>query len=220
MALTFSYSGIKSFEGCARRFYHEKITKTAKQTDTVATLYGTQCHEAFENYVGKQMPLDPRFEQFKPFVEPLTRMAGEILVEHEMGIRRDFSPCEFDAPDVWIRGIADYVALNHESGVCRVVDYKTGRSSRYADTAQLELMAAMVMQRYPDINKVKGALLFVVAGDIITSEYSRSELPTMLSKWAGKVAKIDTALETGVWNPCPSGLCKFCPVKSGDCEYK
>lgn len=220
MALTFSFSGIKNFEGCQRRFYHEKIAKTVKQQDTVATLYGTQCHEAFELYIGEDKPLDPRFEQFKPFVEPLKRMEGEILVEHEMGLRKDFSPCGFKDEEVWLRGIADYLALNHAKGVARCVDFKTGKSARYADTDQLELMAAMVMQHYPAIHKVKGALLFVVAGDIIKADYTRDQLPTILSKWAGKIDKIEKAIEIKVWNPSPSGLCKFCPVKSEHCEHK
>lgn len=220
MALTFSFSGIKNFEGCPRRFYHEKIVKTVKQTDTVATLYGTQCHEAFEHYIGKDKPLDPRFDQFKPFVEPLKGVQGDILVEHEMGLRNDFSPCGFNDEDVWLRGIADYLALNHDKGVARVVDYKTSKSARYADTGQLELMAAMVMQHFPTINKVKGALLFVVAGSIVQEDYTRDQLPDMLSKWAGKIDKIEKCIEIKVWNPSPSGLCKFCPVKPDNCEHR
>ena len=116
-----------------------------------------------------------------------------------------------------MRGIPDYLAINHDNGVARVADYKTGKSSRYADTAQLELMAAMIMLHHPNVNVVKGVLLFVVISDVIKAEFKREDLPTILSKWAGRADAIQKAVEVGVWNPRSSALCKFCPVSS--CEY-
>jgi hypothetical protein len=134
-----------------------------------------------------------------------------------MAIRANFTPCEFFDKDVWFRGIPDYLSINRDLGIARIVDYKTGKNSRYADLAQLELMAAMVMTHHPDVNLVKGALLFVVAGDIIKTEFQRSELATILSKWAGRADAIEQAVVVGVWNPRSSALCKFCPVST--CEY-
>ena len=134
-----------------------------------------------------------------------------------MAIRVDFSPCGFFDKDVWFRGIPDYLAINRERGVARVADYKTGKSSRYADSGQLELMSAMIMAHHPEVNTVKGALLFVVANDVIKSEFTRDALSEIWSKWAGRAGRIEQALENGVWNPSTSGLCKFCPVKT--CAY-
>ena len=108
--------------------------------------------------------------------------------------------------------------LNHETGIARVVDFKTGKSARYADTSQLELMAAMIMIHYPSVQVVKGMLLFVVADDAVKAEFTREQLPTILSKWAGDASMIEAAVENDVWNAKPSGLCKFCPVKS--CEHR
>jgi hypothetical protein len=134
-----------------------------------------------------------------------------------MAIRANFTPCEFFDKDVWMRGIPDYLAINHEKGIARVADYKTGKSSRYADTAQLELMAAMVMAHHPEVNTVKGVLLFVVISDVIKAEFRRVDLPTILSKWAGRADAIEKAVDVGIWNPRSSALCKFCPVST--CEY-
>jgi RecB family exonuclease len=217
MALAFSYSAIKDFQNCARKYHVVRILKQYKQGDTTATLYGTAVHTAFENYVKDGTPLPEAFQHYLPFVEPLTKIPGEIKCELKLGIRKDFTPCEFFAPDVWFRGLPDYLALNHDKGIARVVDYKTGKSSRYADTDQLELMAAMVMAHYPKINIVKGVLLFVVAKDAVKAEYTRAQLPEIFSKWAGHASMIEAALEAGVWNARPSGLCGFCPVES--CEH-
>jgi hypothetical protein len=217
MALAHSYSSIKDFEGCARRYHEVRILKKFKSKDTEATLYGTAVHKAFEDYVRNGTPLPESYKQVQPFVEPLARAEGDIRCEERMAIRADFTPCEFFDKDVWMRGIPDYLAINHEKGIARVADYKTGKSSRYADTAQLELMAAMVMMHHPEVNTVKGVLLFVVISDVIKAEFRRADLPTILSKWAGRADAIEKAVDVGVWNPRSSALCKFCPVST--CEY-
>jgi len=217
--MAYSYSGIKDFENCQRKFYLTRVAKACQQQDTVATNYGKQVHKAFEEYLRDGTPLEPRFAHFEPYVAPLKAFPG-ILCEYEMGLREDFSPCGFGDEDAWLRGIADFISINEEKGTARVGDFKTGKSSRYADVSQLELMAAMVMQHFPKVNHVKGALLFVVAGDIIKAEYSRKQLPEILSGWVGKTAAIGGCMESGVWNPRTSGLCKFCPATSGMCEFK
>lgn len=217
MALAHSYSSIKDFEGCPRRYHEVRILKKFKSKDTEATLYGTAVHKAFEDYIKDGAALPGAFEAYRQFVEPLAQLDADIHCEEKMGIRADFSPCGFFDSDVWFRGIPDYLAISRSGKVARVADYKTGKSSRYADTAQLELMAAMVFIHYPKVDKVKGALLFVVVGDIIKAEYTRDQLPEILSKWAGRASAIESALDVGVWNPRSSALCKFCPVSS--CEH-
>jgi len=217
MALAHSYSSVKDYEGCARRYHEVRILKKFKSKDTEATLYGTAVHKAFEDYIKDGTPLPANFAHYKPFVEPLAAHPGDIRCEERMAIRVDFSPCGFFDTDVWFRGIPDYLAISKSGKTALVGDYKTGKSSRYADTAQLELMAAMVMLHHPTVQKVKGALLFVVVGDIIKAEYTRTQLPEILSKWAGRAGAIEKAVDVGVWNPRPSALCKFCPVST--CEH-
>jgi hypothetical protein len=180
-------------------------------------MYGERVHKAFEEYIKNGAPLPEAFEHYRAFVEPVTKFDGKIIVEQKMGMRRDFSPCGFYDEDVWFRGIPDYLCINEDRGVARVGDWKTGKSSRFADTTQLELMAALVMRHHPQVNKVKGALLFVVAKDIIKADYTREQLPDILSKWAGYANQIEDAT---VWNPRSSALCKFCPLPQGACEYR
>lgn len=214
--MPYSYSAIKDFENCPRKYHETRVLKRFKSVDTTATLYGTAVHKAFEEFIkdGKQLP--ENFKHYAPFVEPLAKFSGELLCEQKLGIRADFTPCGFFATDVWFRGVPDYLAVNKESGVARVVDFKTGKSAAYADTAQLELMAAMVFLHYPEIDTIKGMLLFVVPKSIVKAVYHRDSLPMILSQWAGRARMIETAHESGTWNPKGSGLCGFCPVES--CE--
>lgn len=212
--LKHSYSAIKDFENCPRKYHEVRILKKFKSAETQATLYGTEVHKALEEFLMEGKDLPEKFYQFLPYVTPLAKVNGEIKCELKMGIRKDFTPCGFFDKDVWFRGVPDYLALNRDKGVARVGDWKTGKSSRYADTGQLELMAAMVMSHYPEINKVKGALLFIVAGDVIKADYDRSQFADIMSRWAGRASMIETALESGVWNPKSSPLCGFCPVST------
>lgn len=219
MSYTHSYSAIKQFDNCSRQYYEVRILKKFKSKETEATMYGTAVHKAFEEHIRDQTPLPKDFEHYKPFVEPLTGFKGETHCELKLGMRRDFSPCGFFDKDVWFRGVPDFLNINRETGVARIGDFKTGKSSRYADTAQLELMAGMVMQHYPEVTKVKGALIFVVPGDIIKADYTREQLPEILSRWGGKANMIEQVIDKGVVSARPSGLCRYCPVTEDVCAH-
>jgi RecB family exonuclease len=218
MPLSHSYSAIKDFEGCPRRYHTVRILKQFKQQDTEATLYGTAVHKAFEEYIRDNLPLPPQFQVFEPFVAPLKHIKGDILCEQRMAIRADFTPCDFFDKDVWFRGVPDFLAVNKAKA--RVADYKTGKSARFADPDQLELMAAMVMAHYPQVQRVSGVLIFVVARQIVKAEFSRESLPTIWSKWAGRASMIESAVEHNAWGAKPSPLCRFCPLTQAACEHK
>lgn len=220
MQLAHSYSSVKDFEGCGRRYHQVRILRRFKQGETEATLYGTAVHKAFEEFILHGTPLPADYARFTRFVQPLAALGGEVYCEHKFGVTVDFTPCDFFDQRVWFRGVPDFMRLNRATGVAHVADFKTGKSARFADTGQLELMAAMLMAHFPEINRVKGALLFVVADTIIRSEYDRSQLPNIWSRWAGRAGQVESALRNGVWNPAPSPLCKFCPVASDTCEYR
>jgi len=218
MKLAHSYSAVKDFEGCPRRYHEVRILKKFKSQDTEATLYGTAVHKAFEEYIRDGKPLPEQFQAFEPYVAPLKSIKGTLLCEQKLGIRKDFSPCDFFDADVWFRGVPDFLAL-HKSRA-RVADYKTGKSARFADPDQLELMAAMVMAHYPEITRVSGLLLFVVARDVVKTEFSRDMLPTIWSKWAGRASMIESAVTNEAWGAKPSPLCRFCPVTHEGCEHR
>ena len=57
------------------------------------------------------------------------------------------------ADNVWWRGIADLVILDADNHIAWVVDYKTGKSARYADKGQLELMALATFKHFPVVKK-------------------------------------------------------------------
>jgi RecB family exonuclease len=211
-----SYSSLKAFKTCPKQYYEVRVAKNYSfPEETEATRYGTEFHTAAELYVRDDVPLPLHFTYAKPYLDTLKNLPGRRYCEYKMGLTKALQPCDFYYPDVWCRGVVDLLVVNEDTGVARVLDYKTGKSTKYADTAQLELMALMVFKHFPKIKKVKGGLLFVVANDFKKDTYDVIEEHTYWRNWMMDVARLENAHRTGVWNPIKSGLCrKHCPVTS------
>lgn len=210
---TWSFSSIKLFEQCPRKYYHLKIAKDYAEPPTDATSYGEEFHTAAEFYVSGQAELSPHFEFAREALDRLKAMPGEKFCEYEMGLTEGLEPCAMNDPNVWWRGIADLAIVNGSRA--KVIDYKAGKSAKYADKDQLELMALAVFKHFPDVQEVDGALFFVVAKAFIKGKYLRSDAPKLWAGWLQRYNKIPAAKVSGVWNPKTSGLCKaHCVVLS------
>ena len=128
-----------------------------------------------------------------------------------MCIRDSLEPCGFYDKNVWFRGIADLIILDGDHA--SVVDYKTGKSAKYADKGQLELMALSVFAHYPQVTKIRAALFFVVSKDLVKDTYIEYDGAKLWRKWLGKYNQMKLAADNDVWNARPSGLCRrHCPV--------
>lgn len=205
-----SFSSIKTFDQCPKKYYHLKVAKDyAEDFNTEAILYGNQFHKAAEDYVaGTAKELDPRFNYALAALDKLKGMTGDKLCEYRMGLTENLEPCEFFAGNVWYRGIADLIVLDRESGVAKVIDYKTGKSAKYADKGQLELMALCIFKHFPEIKVVKGGLLFVVCNAFIKETYTIDNEPELWRKWMTAYGTLEKSYENDVWNPRPTGLCR------------
>lgn len=210
---TWSFSGIKLFEQCPKKYYHLKIKRDCSEPDTDATNYGKEFHEAAEHYVDGTADLPAHFEFARAALDKLKAIPGDKLCEYEMGLTENLEPCKMDDPDVWWRGIADLVIMNGNRA--KVLDYKAGKSAKYADKDQLELMALAVFKHFPDVEEVDAALFFVVAKAFIKGNYKRTDAPALWARWLQRYNRIPAAIANGVWNPKTSGLCKaHCVVLS------
>jgi len=211
-----SYSKLKAFDTCPKQFYHTHILKEFPYQENEATRYGNEFHTAAEKHIRDGEPLPKKFAFAQKVLYSLQAKDGEKLCEKKFGITEDLTACDFDAPDVWFRGIADLLILDGD--LAWVIDYKTGKSARYADAGQLELMALAVFAHYPQVLRVRAGLLFVVSNEIVRTKYTELDKPTLWAKWLAKYHALAKSAELDVWNPKPSGLCrKHCPVT--DCPH-
>lgn len=213
MTYTWSYSSLGLFQQCPKKYYHLRVAKDYKEPETDALMYGKQLHEAAELYIGKGTPLPPQFGFIKNMLDLLKTLGegGEFLCEYRMALTRDLKPCDFFAKDVWWRGVADLVIIKDDKAY--LVDYKTGKSSRYADTKQLEILALALFKHRPDLKLVKGGLLFLVANDFVKVDYDSSQQAEPWVKWLNETKQLEAAFENDVWNPKPNFSCKqYCAV--------
>ena len=217
MSIVWSFSSLKTFQQCPKKYYHTKIAKDVVEPDTKATLYGKTAHTVAEEYIRDGTPIPPAFEYMQPTLDILKAIPGEKLCEVKLGLTKNLKECDFNAPNVWWHGIADLVVINRETGIALSVDYKTSKSARYADVKQLDLVACGLFAKFPEIKRVRSALLFVVSKEFVKAEHYVEMAQKYIEAPARDVARIEAALDNGVWNPIQGPLCKFCSVR--ECEY-
>jgi hypothetical protein len=211
-----SYSSITLFDQCPKKYYHLRVAKDIKEPESDAMMYGKDVHTAAENFIRDGTPMPKKYEFMVPLLERLREIPGEKHCEIKMGLKKvdgRLVPCGFFDKDVWYRGVADLIIINKDKGEARVIDYKTGKSAKYADTKQLALMAACVFAHYPGINTVKAGLLFVVSSEFIKTDYKAETGFAIFSQLDDALVSRETAYETGVFNPKRNFTCKaWCPV--------
>ena len=216
MKFTWSYSALGLFQQCPKKYYHLRVVKDVVEPETTAILYGKEVHLALEEYIRDGKPIPPQFSQFQGIADMLNAIPGDKLCEYKMGLTKDIQACGFFDENVWFRGVADLLIINGDTA--RVIDYKTGKSSEFADVKQLELMALAVFKHFPKVRRVKAGLVFLVANDFVRAEYDKKDAPLSWLKWIQETDRIQAAHDTNVWNPKPNFTCrKYCLVK--DCQH-
>ena len=155
--------------------------------------------------------MPPEYAQFVPVVDALMQKPGRKLAEQQMALTKDLEPCGWRDKEVWVRGITDLLILDDENMTAWVIDWKTG-SNKYPDRDQLRLMALLVFAHYPHIRKVNAALLFIVKNDMVKLSMTVDQADTTWWDYRERVARLEQAFATDVWNAKPSPLCPWCPA--------
>jgi len=215
MTVQWSYSSLKTFQQCPKKYFHLKIAKDVENEGGEAANYGKLVHKAAEDYIRDGTPIPKQFQYMVPILDALNKIPGKKFCEIEMGIaihKGKFIACKFDAPNYWWHGIADLLIV--DGGVAWLVDYKTSKNAKYADTKQLDLLAAATFLHFPGVLEIKSALAFVVSNEFVRKEHDRVMRHKYLDVMKPELDRLEAAVENKVWNPISGPLCKFCPVKT------
>lgn len=209
--INWSYSSLKDYTNCPKKYYHLKVAKDHVNTVSEQMLYGTAVHKAAEDYVRDGTPLAKNYEQFKSALDALLAIPGTRYPEHKMALTVEREPCDFDDENRWVRGIVDLLIVDGESAY--IVDYKTG-SNKYPDPKQLKLMALMTYAHFPEVQSIKAGLLFVMHNTFVTEEYGRKDIDKMWGSFLLDLKRLEVAYDSGVWFPKAGPLCGWCPVNT------
>jgi hypothetical protein len=212
--MNWSYSSLKEYVNCPRQYNEVKVLKNFTKRVTYEMTFGTQVHKYCEDYVGEGKPLPKDYEHFKPVLDELLAIPGERYPEHKMALDTEGKPCRYSDPDRWVRGIVDLLIVDNEDGY--IVDYKTG-SNKYPDPKQLKLMALMAFAHFRQLERIKAGLLFITRNSFVDESYTRDQIEELWGHFHPDLLRLESSLKTNVWNPNPTPLCGWCPVKS--CEH-
>ena len=212
--IKWSFSGLKQFINCPRQYNEVKVKGNFQVSETEQIRYGKEVHKALEDYVKERKPLAKNYERFQKYVDPMLKIGGDCYAEYELALREDRTPCGFSDKDYWVRGIIDLLVIKDNTAY--IADYKTG-SNKYPDPAQLQLMALLVFNHFPQVELAKGCLMFVVRDSLVFKEYKRSEQESLWIKFNNDLSRLKISFTNDSWPPNPKPLCGWCPVNT--CEF-
>lgn len=217
--LAHSYSALKQYENCPKRYYHQRITKEVKDQPGTATVHGERVHKQLEEYLkSPDTGLPPETAALQPLCDTVisnTEDGGKLLIEQEYTLTSDLTPTSWFAPNAWLRFKLDVLAIR-PNGRAIVIDWKTGK--RRPDFDQLEMFALAVFSFHPDADRVSSMFVWTKENATDKETYRREHLDAMWTRLLTRIHRVEKSLETDNWPAKPSGLCKFCPCK-GFCEF-
>lgn len=209
--VTWSYSGMKNFQGCPRRYHEVNVLKNYPFVETPQTIYGKKVHKAIEDYFTDGLCLPDEYAAFKTIVEKFASIGGERLPEVRLAVDVNGEPVDFFNESAWVRGIADLLIVSKNGKRALIVDWKTG-GKNYPDISQLELMFLLARSKYPAVEQFDCYLVFLAHGVRVHGVYTQADTGKLWDYWTAQSLKLQEAHEKQEFNPKPSALCPWCPV--------
>lgn len=212
-----SYSKLKNYESCPKRYFHVDVEKSVREEESEQLQYGNAVHKALANALAGKEQLPNAFSHLQKWVDRLHGgYKGTIVVEQQLAIRSDFGPTTWFGHDVWYRGIADVIKAIGEdpnNQVAIVIDWKTGKILE--DGVQLALMAACVFAHHPGVQKIRTEFVWLKEDATTRADFTRADLAQV---WAGvlpRVQLLEGATKAMNFPPKPGHLCRrYCPVSA------
>jgi PD-(D/E)XK nuclease superfamily len=216
LQITVSHTSLDTYQTCPLMYHAKYVTKEVIFSPTVHTEYGNRLHKAMENRVKDGTPLPPEFASMEEMALKVCGMKGIVMVEKQLALTEDLKATEFFASDAWIRGLADVLVFNKETGLLSVLDYKTGKPKE--EMQQLEMMALAAFFRFEGVKKIKVMFIYTKTGTVDKREYSPTDIPDIAARIRHKIERLKMAHKNNLFPPQPNGLCRqWCEVKR--CQF-
>lgn len=222
---TWSYSKLKNYETCPRRYKAIDVDKSIEQPRSDALERGDDLHAAMQKRVQGTTPLPPHLIYMEPWAEKLTRILHPFQIiqcELKLANDREGQPTGYFDKRTWFRSKIDYLRIlpnggdNNDFG--HVVDYKTGRPPKIWDGTQLMLNAWQLFMHYKSVAKLRVDYLWTEYNDTTHEIYTREQIPGEMVNVTPRVIAMETAHKTDNFPPKPGGLCfEYCDVYT--CEF-
>jgi ATP-dependent helicase/nuclease subunit B len=207
--MSYSYSGISLYEKCPKKYYYKYILKlTLPFEDKPVFEKGRFIHHIIEFY-----PTLPEFKfkfkevenkkdeylkQINTFIETNKKMkfllSNETLLHREKVFYLDKNLKEVNTKEEsLLNGIIDYIGQYQDNIL--IVDWKSGKSTKYASLNQLKYYSLYIFNNFPNINKLKILLFFVEQDKCMYEEVTRDDYNNIKEKYLNIITKIETDTE-------------------------
>lgn len=206
-----SYSALTTYEQCPKKYFHLYVAKDVKDADSSFSADGKIIHDALKARVidGKPLPLNLR--HYEKTAAKFAAAPGQKHGEMKLALTREFTPCDFFSPNVFVRVIIDLTIVQGDTAI--VVDYKTGKVKN--DPTQMAVNASVLSRWMPEVGLFKTLYVWLQSEQLTPKNYTLSMFPGVWTSVLPRVAKIEEARKTTTFPAQPGPLCKgWCPVKS------
>ena len=214
MSFSWSFSKLQASETCAYRYQQVDLLKNYRDEDRTNLDWGSAVHTAFTKALLLEQPLPAEMAPWQHWVDELKALPGQIIVEAQWALDKDFNKCNWKSPTAWYRGKAD--ATRIDGPVADGIDWKTGRVKE--DETQLLLMAQLVFAHFPAVVRCRQRFVWLQHECVTERVYSRRN---MAKEWIGILQRVKTLEDMTIANVFPKKpgrLCwEYCPVK--ECEF-
>lgn len=203
-----SYSALTTYETCPKKYYHLYVAKDIKDSDSQWSADGKIIHDAMKARVIDNKPLDLPLRHYEKVAAKFANAPGVKYGEMKLALTREFEPCDYFAPRVWVRVIIDLAIIQDKKAI--VVDWKTGKVKD--DPTQNALTAAVLARWMPELDFFQTVFVWLQSGQLTPKAYSLSKLTAVWATLLPRVEKMELARKTTDFPAKQSGLCGYCPV--------
>lgn len=209
--VAWSYSRLKTYELCPKKYEAIHVKKSVKDTDSAASTEGKRVHEVFQKYLtGKLNEFPAHLAWAKPLADKVMEGDGDLYAEYQMAVSADLYPCPWFGHDVWVRAIADVLKVGKDSAV--LLDWKTGKV--LDDKDQLDLTAWLAFCHFKNLERISAAFVYLGPKILVKQTYTREECAEKWTAFIPRARALRNSHDESQFPARPNGTCrKWCPVK-------
>lgn len=213
-----SFSKLKNFEVCPKRYYETDILKNYTDDDNTELAWGTRVHDVMAKRCekGEKIP-DDMPAHYELWAQRVLVGGGELFVEQQLAIDENFLEAPwFAARDgsgriPWFRAKVDFLKI--QGPIALLVDWKTGKIQD--ESYQLALSCACAFAKWPELEAIRASYVWLKEDAESTEIIKRTDMPHLWRSLWPRVTKLASAHQSMSFPPTPNRTCRqWCRVTS------
>ena len=172
MSRPWSYSRLGTYEDCPAQYnYNYREQLPSFRPSSPAASRGTDIHALAEQYLLGTISMYPP-ELQKVAAHAMLLKAKKATPEQKLAVREDWTPCDYDDSDTYLRAIIDILYV--DADVLHIQDWKTGQIYD-KHTGQLETYVAIAAAHHPEATEYRARAVYIDQGVVSTPKVTKPE---------------------------------------------